>query len=51
MSGEAGETTPGSRGLGTWHSLDSRCVDELHGLIDLKEGLEAWREKKAHEGC
>lgn len=50
MSGEAGEMTPASGGLGTQHSLDSRCVDELHGLIDLKEGLEAWRTKKAHEG-
>lgn len=43
---------PGSKGLGTEHSLDSRCVDKLHGLVDLEEGLEAWRGKKmAHEGC
>lgn len=36
----------GSRGLGREHSLDSRCVDELHGLVDLEEGLEAWRDRK-----
>lgn len=32
---------PGELGMGTQHSLDSRCVDELHGLVDLEEGLEA----------
>lgn len=47
MPGEAGETgtqrtgVQGSRDWGTEYSLDSRCVDELHGLVDLEEGLEA----------
>lgn len=42
-----------SRGLGTGHSLDSRGVDQLHGLVDLEEGLEAWRRRKekACGGC
>lgn len=44
MCGEAGGTgRRGARGLGTERSLDSRCVDQLHGLVDLEEGLEAWR--------
>lgn len=44
MLGEAGKTGswgPGEQGMGAQHSLDSRCVDKLHGLVDLEEGLEA----------
>ena len=48
-----GPREQGSRGRGTEHSLDSRCVDKLHGLVDLEEGLETWRgtKEKTREGC
>ena len=46
-----GAGAQGSRSLGTQHSLDSGCVDKLHGLVDLEEGLKAWRGKRAHERC
>lgn len=38
------------RGLGTEYSLDSRRVDQLHRLVDLEEGLEAWRGGGGREG-
>lgn len=37
-------------GLGTEYSLDSRRVDQLHRLVDLEEGLEAWRGGGGREG-
>lgn len=38
------------QGQGTEHSLYSRCVDQLHRLVDLEEGLEAWRGRGRHVG-
>lgn len=42
-AGSPGQGKPHPADLGTEHSLDSRCVDELHGLVYFEEGLEAWR--------
>lgn len=43
LRGLRGLEQRGFTGVGTQHSLDSRCVDKLHGLVDLEEGLETWK--------
>lgn len=52
--GEAGDrqrdTHGRCQGQGTEHSLYSRCVDQLHRLVDLEERLEAWRGRGRHVG-